>query len=143
MFYENKGTETNSGSGHLVTKNIDYLFSSRKDTKNITAGLQRLPIGKIPPFQIHVPEDKFEDAFLFLTTGGGTPISFSNISSTAFTSTPIVKNGVDLVSWSFNGDTYTHPLAVEGRFYVYLILSKDAAEQGYYVEEFIMSNCCN
>ena len=142
MFYVNKGTETNSGSGYPVTTRPEFLFSSRKNTKNIVLGLQNTPVGKIPPFQIHVPQGTFEDCFLFLTSGNGVAISFTPIPVTAFTATPINKGGVDLVAWSFNGDDYVHPSAVEGRFLVYFILSKDTAEQNYYSEEFIMSNCC-
>ena len=123
MFYINQGTKGNSGSGYPVCDSPTKLFSARKSNKNVVMGYQKLPIGKIPPFQIHVTQDTFVSALLAETPGGGIFTSFTAIAGVNFTSTAIVKNGVNLVCWSFDGDAYTHPSAVAGRFVVLLTLS--------------------
>lgn len=142
MWYINKSTETNSGSGLPVTKHVEYLNTVRnKGAFSGGLGLWRVPIGTLPTFQIIVPEDTFVGALLVETTGEGVFTGSTVIPVTPFVNTNITKNGDPFTVWQID-PTYVLAGATEGRYLIDLTLSLSAVDQHYYSEEFIMSDCC-
>lgn len=145
MYYINKGTNEFSGAGIPVTDNVNYLYVNRHK-KVITAdALWKVPIEKLPTFQIHVPQDTYVSAAMNVSNGDGTFGSFIPITPFQFSGSQtqpneIIKDGVQLYSWSiFDSQTFP-PVIAEGRYVLSFVLqdSSTLTNQTYYTEEFML-----
>lgn len=142
MYYLNKATDAQSGSGHPFTDRLEYLFCVRKASKDIIAGIPRVPIGVLPTGQFHAIDfSDFLSASLRVSNGDGTLGAATALPQAAFLFDEFEKDGnANWVSWSTNPN-YTLAGATAGRYIIELNLFADV-EKTFYSEEFIMSDCC-
>lgn len=142
MYYLNKGTAVQSGSGHPWVDRLEYLFCVRKSSKDITLGIPKVPIGYLPTGQFHVLDfSDFLSANLRVSNGDGTLGASTPIPQVAFLFDEFEKDGnINWVSWSTDS-SYVLAGATAGRYVIELNLLSDV-EGTFYSEEFFMSNCC-
>ena len=170
MYYINKGTNEFSGAGIPVTDNVNYLYVNRHKKVVTADALWKVPIEKLPTFQIHVPQDTYDicrapagalqisptfqihvpqdtyvSAAMNVSNGDGTFGSFIPITPFQFSGSQtqpneIIKDGVQLYSWSiFDSQTFP-PVIAEGRYVLSFVLqdSSTLTNQTYYTEEFML-----
>lgn len=142
MYYINKGTNSQSGSGHPFTDVVNFLFCVRSG-QEVGGGLPKLPVGTLPAAQIHVQDyGTLISAELLVSNGDGTFGTSLTIPALALEVTAISKNGVsNWYSWSIL-DSYVLAGMTTGRYIIKLVLSDGVVEKEYYSEEFLTTICC-
>jgi len=142
----NRATSSNSGTGIPFYDKLSYIFSARNNEFNSKHGLWRVPLNKVPTFQIWTLENTLV-SFLYRETRGNndfTGTTFDPIAAGATLKTrSALKNGVPHTIWSSDYSDVLAPLPPESKWILELAVS-DGINPGvfYYSEEFITADCC-
>ena len=145
----NRATTSAQGSGLPFYENISDCFSVQNNGFNSDIGLWRVPVDKVPTFQVFVDElyDTIQRFVWYETKGENnfTGVTFTPAGSGGLQSTAVTVNGVKKIVWSSFDTFKLIPNAPEGRYQaeLYLINALNPViRKTIWSEEFVVSDCC-
>ena len=133
----NKAVDSAKGGGLPFYTSIDKVFSAANKGFNDTLGLWKVPIDKVPTFQLWLEQANFVSWRYLETSGGG--VLTGNVFAVAGTFVPeaVTDNGVNKWIYSSDGSGFLIVPAPVGRWIIEFKVDNGGADTIYYSEEFV------